>query len=174
MNFTQKHSVKNMTTRDLVQTALLTALIFVVTRFVQIPIPLGYLNFGNCTALIGCLLVPSPAGIIAAGFGSALADLISYPVYTVPTLLIKGTMAFVFYWMMKRKGENSSLKLFLAALVSMAVPVIGYTITGGLIYGGLMAGMAQLPGLLVEYAGNVLIFVLMARAVQKSVGKKSQ
>lgn len=139
------------------QTAMMIACVFVVTRFIQIPIPLGYFNVGNTVILLFCILLPSPYGIIGGCFGSALADLLSYPVYTIPTLFIKAAMPFVFY-MIADKIENKKIAYILAVGVSTLIPLFGYTLTGGIIYGSIYTGLAQFPGLLLEYVANLLLF----------------
>lgn len=137
------------------------ALTFVVTRFIQIPIPLGYFNVGNSVILAACMTVPSPYGLIIGSVGSALADLTSYPVYTLPTLIIKFLMPLVFYkiWAIR----PSSLKAAAcAAAVSTLIPLFGYTLTGAIIYGSIITGLAQFPGLFLEYLANLaIIFVLI-------------
>ena len=95
-----------MDVKKLTQCALLAALTFVVTRFIQVPIPLGYFNIGNCMILLGGVLIPSPYGVIAGSLGSALADLTSFPVYTLPTLVIKALMPIVFYFFLEKGKEH--------------------------------------------------------------------
>ena len=172
MNSAGKSLLKHMGIKEMVQTAMLSALVFAVTAFIQVPIPLGYLNFGNFTALMGCLLIPSPCGIIAAAAGSALADLISWPVYAFPTLLIKGLMAFVFYRLMKTAKVKDSLCPAVSCALDLLVPVVGYTLTGMLIYGSFATGLMQLPGLLMEWGCNFFVFVIAARAVSNAVKVK--
>lgn len=146
------------------ETAMMMALVFVVTRFIQIPIPLGYFNVGNCVILLFCILLPSPYGVIGGSVGSALADLTSYPVYTLPTLLIKAAMPIVFYMIAKRmKGKKAGFSI--AAAVSTLIPLFGYTLTGGIIYGNIITGLAQFPGLLLEYAANLIIFSVLSSQV---------
>lgn len=142
-----------ISTKQLTQTALLTALVFVVTRFIQIPIPLGYFNVGNVIILFGCLFLSSPFGIIAGGLGSALADLVSYPVYTIPTFIIKTIMPYIFY-----KLQN---KPMIAFAISTLIPLFGYTITGMLIYKNFGIGLSQFPGLLIEYIANCILFHIL-------------
>jgi uncharacterized membrane protein len=136
------------------------ALVFVVTRFIQIPIPLGYFNVGNCVILTGCLFFSAPYGIAAGAIGSALADLLSYPVYTVPTLLIKTLMPLVFYLISSRNGKNKTAQTLAAAYISTLIPLFGYTITGGILYGSFYTGLAQFPGLLLEYVANAILFTV--------------
>lgn len=149
-----------ITTKDLSLTAVFMALIFAVTRFIQIPIPLGYFNVGNTVIMIACLLIPSPYGIIAASLGSALADLTSFPAYTLPTLIIKLVFPLIFYYLADKKLFGKYRYIF-AAAISTLIPLLGYTLTGGILYGGIVAGLAQFPGLLLEYIANLVIFSLL-------------
>lgn len=151
-------------------TAMMMACVFVVTRFIQIPIPLGYFNVGNCVILLFCMLIPSPYGIIGASVGSAFADLTSYPVYTLPTLIIKMIMPFLFY-IIADKIKNKKVGYIVAVAISTLIPLLGYTLTGGIIYGSIYVGLAQFPGLLLEYAANLLIFGILYRPVMSAVTK---
>lgn len=157
-----------MNVKSITFTAVATALVFIVTRFIQIPIPLGYFNIGNSVILLFCILLPSPCGIIAGSLGSALADLTSYPEYTLPTLLIKALMPILFYAMLKLPLKNKYVKNLLACAVSTLIPLFGYTVTGGIFYGSLVAGLAQFPGLALEYAANFILFSAFYLAVEKT------
>ena len=42
--------------RELCLSAVMMAMVFVVTRFIQIPIPLGYFNVGNSVILLFCII----------------------------------------------------------------------------------------------------------------------
>lgn len=148
-------------TKTLCLTAVFMALTFVITRFGQIPIPLGYFNVGNSIILLGCLILPLSYGIAVGGIGSALADLTSYPVYTLPTLVIKSLMPLVFFLLLKLPIKNEYVKALIAFSVSTLIPLVGYTLTGCVLYGGFIAGLAQLPGLALEYAANIAIFAAL-------------
>ncbi len=149
-----------MKTNQLTRTAILLALVFVVTRYIQIPIPLGYFNVGNTVILFGCLFIESPYGIIAGSVGSALADLVSYPAYTIPTLLIKMAMPLLFY-RFKEKRE-------MAFMISTLIPLFGYTITGMILYKSFMVGLSQFPGLVLEYVANGIVFYILTRRMRKN------
>lgn len=153
--------VKNMCTA-----AVVTALVFAVTRFIQIPIPLGYFNIGNTVILLAALLLPEGYGIFAGGVGSALADLTSYPVYTFPTLIIKCLMPFVFYTLLRVFGKKKAAAP-LAMGIATLIPLFGYTLTGMIIYGSFYTGLAQFPGLLLEYAANLVLFTLAYAPMKK-------
>ena len=151
-------------TKQLSLSAVMLASVFVVTRFIQIPIPLGYFNVGNSVILLFCLLLNSPYGIAASSIGSALADLMSYPVYTIPTLLIKALMPLIFLKLDIILPQKTYTPVVSAALATL-IPLFGYTITGGLIYGSIISGIAQFPGLLLEYTANLVIFAVLYKPI---------
>lgn len=149
-----------MNTKLLCRAAIAIAMVFVITRFIQIPIPLGYFNIGNCVILLFCSILPLGYGVAMGSLGSALADLTSFPIYTLPTLLIKAAMPLVFYGFIRRKSSNK-LAVCLGAYISMLIPLIGYTVTGMILYGGFEAGLAQVPGLVIEYIVNAVLFTVI-------------
>ena len=71
-------------------TAVLMALTCVATMVVQIPIPLGYAHLGDSVILISAYFFGPVVGALAGGIGSALADLIGFPVFAPITLIVKG------------------------------------------------------------------------------------
>ncbi len=82
----------------MVYTALMTALVFVATFTIKVPVPFtnGYIHPGDSMVFLAGLLLGPFYGAFAAGIGSALADLIAgYTFWMIPTLLIKGLMGFV-------------------------------------------------------------------------------
>lgn len=72
--------------------ALGIAVVCIATRFFQFPIPLGYAHLGNCMILLFSVYFDPVTGALAAGLGSALADLLSYPEWALATLIIKSFM----------------------------------------------------------------------------------
>ena len=83
------------TTQKIVISSLFAALICVATMLIKIPSPLkGYINLGDGIVLLAAWVLPLPYGLVAAGLGSALADLFSgYTVYAPATFVIKALMA---------------------------------------------------------------------------------
>ena len=88
------------TTQRIVMAAMLVALTTVATMIVKIPSPLkGYINIGDCVVLLAGWSLSPLYGFLAAGIGSALADLFSgYIVYAPATFLIKGLMALMAFY----------------------------------------------------------------------------
>ncbi len=120
----------------LVMAALLAAMGFVATAVLRIPSPLGgYINLGDSVVLLtGCLASPL-YGFLAAGIGSALADVAAgYVLYAPVTFLIKGGMALltglVFRW--RRQTLSGVL---LGGCAAELVMIIGYYVYEGFLYG---------------------------------------
>jgi uncharacterized membrane protein len=85
-------------TKTLVLTGMMTALVFIATIAIRIPVPFtqGYIHAGDTMIFVSAALLGPVPGMIAAGVGSALADLMGgYPQWIIPTLLIKGIMGYL-------------------------------------------------------------------------------
>ena len=86
-----------MRTKSLAVAALFMALVMVTTAFVKIPLPLtGYIHLGDTFIFLACFFLKKPYAIAASAMGSALADVIAFPVYAPATLIIKAVMALIF------------------------------------------------------------------------------
>ena len=95
---------------------ILSAAIFLLTAFVRIPIPAGYLNLGDFGVFLVAMLMPAGWAALCAGVGSALADLIGFPAYTPVTFLIKALTALTFGLLWRLPGKLRYLA-FLAVLI---------------------------------------------------------
>lgn len=153
-------------------TAVFSAIVCVATLLIQIPIPLGYFNIGNSLILFFSCLLPFPYGMIVGSMGCAIADLLSYPVWTVPTIIIKALMVLCFYGLQKFPIKNRTGKLIVASIISMLIPFIGYTLSGCIIYGNFLTGLTQAPGLFIEYVANVALFAIIILATKKIINKQ--
>ena len=129
-------------TQKITLSALLAALIFVATRFIQIPLPsVGYVNLGDVFVILAGWMLPGGYGFLAAGIGSALADLLSgFAIYAPVTFLIKGLMALLVGVIFKCLGKkNNSIKVLivalLAAFIAEAIMIAGYLVYESFLYG---------------------------------------
>ena len=114
---------KHLPAKTLALTGVATALVFVLTKFVSIPIPsmIGKtaIHVGNAMCLLSALLLGPVPGALAAGVGSALVDLTD-PVWAAEfwiTFLNKAVMALVAglcFRVLKLKSQP--LRVWLASL----------------------------------------------------------
>ena len=99
--------------RTLTYTALMTAFVFITTSVIKIPIPFtnGYIHAGDTAIFLGGILLGPVHGAVAAGIGSAMADLLGgYAHWALPTLLIKGLMGFIVgYFSSEKRNQKHVL-----------------------------------------------------------------
>jgi len=118
----------NKQIRILVRAALFAALTCIMTLVIQIPAPTGHVNLGDVGVLLSAWALGPLWGGAAAGVGSALADLLSWPAYAPATLVIKFAMAaaasLVFQAAKKRDRKYAGMTL--GAVAAEMVMVGGY------------------------------------------------
>lgn len=115
-------------TRKLVHTGVATALICALTIFPSIPVGGGYVHLGD-SLIIAFSYLFGWWGVLAAGIGSALADIISaYLSYAVVTLFIKALMSVVCVVVMQsaKRANVSFPRIILAAALCELVMLVGY------------------------------------------------
>ncbi len=160
-------------TRKIVLTALMIALVFVITYlpFLHIPspIPPGYFNIGDAAIMIAAILLGRKSGMAAGAIGAALADLAYGAFIFVPiTFIVKGIEGYIVGVIASRRGEKSPnhIRRLVAVIVGAFIIVSGYFILeltfyrmiddslavaaiisevpGNLVQGGVSAGIAYI------------------------------
>lgn len=161
--------MKNQKLKLTIISALFAALVCVATMVIKIPTPLnGYINLGDCVILVASFTLPCGYGFLAAGIGSALADILSgYTAYAPATFIIKGIMVLVVYLVTKLlKSDKQNLVKIVAGVLAELWMVLGYYIFEGFMY-GFSASLANIPMNLIQgVAGLILAFVLV-RVLEK-------
>lgn len=152
----------SFSTREIVFTGLMTALVFIATFVPHIPIPLGYAHLGDAVIFLLALLVPRRPAIIAACLGSALADLLGgFALWAVPTIVIKYGMAEIVYRIAPQGRAIGQGRIVTALLLSSLWMAFAYTLVGAVLYDGLIAALTSTPGLIVEGIVNSVIALLL-------------
>ena len=157
-------------TKRIVITALMAAMVCVATMIIKIPSPMkGYLNIGDCIVLLcGWVLAPG-YGFVAAGLGSALADMFSgYLTYAPATFLIKGSMALIafacFKLMNKRIGRLPSQ--IIGAVLAEIVMVLGYYVFEGFMY-GFIPSAVNIPANAVQGAAGLILGIILVKVFER-------
>lgn len=160
-----------MNTKKLVIAALMAALTCVATMMITIPSPLkGYLNLGDCLVLTSGWLLSPVYGFLAAGLGSALADLFSgYVVYAPATFVIKGLMAIIAYYgfQLLRKKCNNLLSRIVSGAAAEIMMILGYFLFEGFMY-GFIPSAVNIPANGVQGIAGLVIGVVLIKALEKS------
>ena len=152
---------KKINVKQLTLCGVLAALVFVLTYFPKVPVPVtgGYVHLGDGAIFLAALLL-GPLGIPAAAIGSGLADLIGgYMLYVIPTVIIKGLVALV-GWKLYKQG--SWVSAVVAFVLAEAVMVLGYFVFECFTSGAPAAAAAILPNVVQGVAGVVLGLICVA------------
>ena len=128
----------NTKTKKLVIAALMAALTCVATMMITIPSPLkGYLNLGDCLVLTAGWMLSPAYGFLAAGIGSALADIFAgYFIYAPATFVIKGFMAIIAchgFRLLHKKCNHLISRILSGAAAELGM-VLGYFVFEGFMY----------------------------------------
>ena len=105
----------------------MAAFVFLGTQL-RIPTSIGYMNLGDAVILTASYIM-GPAAFFPAAIGSALSDLIAgYPMYIIPTFVIKGLMGLVAGLIMRHPEHSPrpSYKKITAGVIAELIMVSGY------------------------------------------------
>ena len=154
----------------IVLTALFAALVYVATSIIRYPTfgTQGYINIGDTIVLLSAWLIGGVYGALAAGIGSALADLLAqYVTYVPGTFIIKFLMALVAYLMFtafKKTNINKVVAYIVSGVVAELIMVFGYFLYESTILGYGLAAAASIPSNAIQ-AGTCLVIGYIAIGV---------
>ena len=149
---------------------MFAALVCVATMLIKIPSPLkGYINLGDGIVLLAAWVLPLPYGLVAAGLGSALADLFSgYVVYAPATFAIKALMVVVAYSCYKlfTKKTKSTISRIFSGILAEIVMILGYFLFEGILY-GFVPSLVNIPANAVQAVAGIIIGVVLITVFEK-------
>lgn len=158
-------------TRDIVLSAMFAALICVATMIIKIQLtPNGYINLGDGVIILASKALGPFYAFFAAGIGSMLADLLSgFAFYAPVTFLVKGLMAVVTFFVMKKLSgmKNKTLPIIIASVAAEIVMIFGYYIFESIVY-GFGAALASMPGNSIQAAAGIVSGALLIKVFEKS------
>ena len=150
--------------RLLVTAALFAAAITVMTAYMlHIPLPTGgYIHLGDALIYLAACLLPLPYAAAAAAVGAGLADLLTAPMWVLPTLVIKAVLVLFFTSKSERVlCPRNCAAVVMAGLFSPAA----YALAGCAMAGTMTAFLPQFLGTLVQGIGSGALFLVIAPAL---------
>lgn len=158
------------TTKKIVMTALLAALVCVATMSIRIPTPStgGYIHPGDALVILSGIILGPVYGFLAAGIGSALADLLGgYLIYVPITLFVKGLVALfsgLVYGKMQKNNKIKYVAVALCGVIDILFVAFGYFFCESFLY-GVAGAAASIPANLIQGLGGMLIAMVLYPAV---------
>jgi len=164
------------TTKDMVETALLTALVFIATLLIHIPLPIsasgGLIHTGTAMLFIVAIVFGKEKAAIAGAIGMAIFDLSSgWALWAPFTFVVRGIMGYMvgyITWSKNREGNNFLINI-LAIILAGAWMIGGYYITEGILYGNWISPMMSIPGNIAQIVIGLIIGLPMAKVLKKYV-----
>lgn len=161
----------NTKTKKIVMAALMAALACVATMVIKIPSPMkGYINLGDCVVLVAGWMLSPTYGFLAAGLGSALADIFAgYVTYAAATFVIKGIMALLAFYGFKllRKKTGDLPARIVSGVAAETMMVLGYFVFEGFLY-GFVPSMVNIPANSVQGVAGLMLGIALMKIVEKS------
>lgn len=154
--------------------AMFAALICVATLLIQVPAPNGgFLNFGDCFILIACWILGPVYGFAAGGIGSAIADLISYPIYAPGTFVIKGLIAvvasLVAHAFIKKNEKLWLVGHITGAIAGECVMISGYTLYDAVFMKlGFAGALVNMPFNLLQGGFGAVLGVVLVQVIART------
>lgn len=159
------------TTQKIVISSMFAALACVATMIIKIPSGLnGYLNLGDCVVLLAGWMLSPVYAFLAAGIGSALADVLSgYMLYAPVTFLIKGTMAVAAYVLFSVLSKNQRVHMgrIISGLAAECVMILGYYTFEAVLYGA-KASLVNISGNALQGAAGLVMGIFLVNAFKKA------
>jgi len=146
--------------------AIMSALVTVGTLIIRIPNPMGgYFNLGDVMIFVAALTFNPLIGSIAGGLGSAIADIIGFPLFAIPTLVIKGLEGLLASLITNKK---SFFRDVLAVVAAGSEMVIGYFLVE--LYAlqwGLGGALAEVPANIAQVTIGGLVGIPIALVLRR-------
>ncbi|USK87466.1 ECF transporter S component [Peribacillus asahii] len=161
-------------TFDLILTAMLIALVFVATFFLNIRLPIaangGLVHLGTAMLFIASILFGPKKGAMAGAIGMGLFDLVSgWTLWAPFTFVVRGLQGYIvgkIAWSNGRNGTSVAFNL-LGTILSVPVMLAGYYVCEGVLYGSWIAPLASIPGNLTQIVVGICIAIPVGVVLKK-------
>ncbi|MDN4494092.1 ECF transporter S component [Ureibacillus aquaedulcis] len=175
MQKTQSYSRPRTQTFDLIVSALLIALVFVATVFLNIKLPIGgnggLVHLGTGMLFIASILFGPKKGAIAGSLGMALFDLMSgWTIWAPGTFIARGLQGYIvgkIAWSKGKNGNSVGLNI-LGMVVSIPVMLVVYYLYESIIFGNWIVPLASIPGNLIQIAVGMIVAIPVCIVLKKT------
>lgn len=154
-----------LSTKDLVLTALMIALVYLAGSIIKVPSVGGFVHIGDCMVFLSVMVLGKKKGALASAFGMLLVDLLGgYYMWAPFTFVIKGIMAYIVGVIIEKIGGKNAFESFkkeyiIGFIAGGIFMVIGYFIAGTILAGLLTEKIGLAQGLVLaskDIIGNII------------------
>lgn len=162
-------------TQDIVLSALLIALVYISTRFINIRLPIsingGLIHFGTAMLFISAIVFGGQKAALAGAFGMALFDITSdWAAWAPFTFVIRGAMGYTAGYAAYINGKKGGSMLYniVGALLGGMLMIAGYYFTEAVLYGNWIAPVKSIPGNLIQIVSGIIIALPISAALKRA------
>lgn len=160
-------------TRLIALTGVMAALTVIFTAYIfHIPVGIngGYVHFGDTIIYLAAALLPTPYAMLVGALGGGIADLLTAPMWVIPTVIIKMLIVLPFT---SRSNRLISKRNIAAPVISFFISATGYYIAEMILFGTKTAILSAFTGSFVQSGGSALFFYILAVAFDTSSIKRN-
>lgn len=173
-NYSKPFGTKSRTL-DIVISGLLTALVFIATKFINIRLPIsingGLIHLGNTMLFMSAIVFGGKKGAAAGALGMSLFDMSSgWAAWAPFTFVIRGVMGYIIGSLSNMRGRNGRYMLWnlLSIFIAGVWMVIGYYFAEVILYGNWVAPMTSVPGNVIQIVVGAVIGIPLSSALKRT------
>ncbi|MDI9455911.1 MAG: ECF transporter S component [Spirochaetota bacterium] len=158
----EKHALK------VAVVAVLTAVVVVFTLVVRIPTTKGYLNLCDVAICFIAFTFGPVSAFLAAGLGTAIADLISGYAQWAPISFIVHGIEGLLIALIVRKQPLSKMRILLAAIGCVLTVSLGYFVLSALFISTVAVAAAEIPPNMIQAGVGVVFGLALSKAIKRA------
>lgn len=168
-NTLTKSSTKQTVKMKLITiTGVLAAMITIMTAYIcHIPTGVngGYIHFGDSLIYLAAAILPAPYAMAAAAIGGGFADLLTAPMWTIATVIIKMLITIPFT---SKSAKIITKRNVIATLIAYMISGTCYFFAEYILFGTWSAYIASMSGSLIQSGGSAVFFIIIGIALDKA------
>ena len=169
------HTQTRQKTLSIAMTAMLIALVFIATLFVNIKLPIkangGLVHLGTAMLFIASILFGPKKGARAGAAGMGLFDIVGgWLIWAPITIVARGLQGFIvgkIAWANGRKGDSIAFNI-VAMIISMPVMLAVYYIGEVILYNNSVAPLASIPGDMIQNLLGLIVAIPVCLLLKKT------
>ena len=158
----EKHALK------VAVVAVLTAVVVVFTLVIRIPTTKGYLNLCDVAICFIAFTFGPVSAFLAAGLGTAIADLISGYAQWAPISFVVHGIEGLLIALIVRKQPLSKMRTLLAAIGCVLTVSLGYFVLSALFISTVAVAAAEIPPNMIQAGVGVVFGLALSKAIKRA------
>lgn len=152
----------------LTMSGVFAALITIMTAYIchiSIGVNGGYIHFGDALIYLAAALLPTPYALAAAAIGGGMADLLTAPMWTPATIIIKMLIVLPFS---SNSPQIVTKRNLIATVLAYFISGLGYFVAEYFIFDTWSVLLVTMLQTLIQSLGSAVVFLAVGLALDKA------